>query len=233
MMKRLLVFSTALTALSFYSVLASTFTVINTNDSGAGSLRQAILDANAHLGADMIVFNIPGSGVHTIKPATNLNVGDSVVIDGYTQAGASVNTLANGDNAKLQIELAGPGVLAIFGANNCTVRGLVINQSGGAGILIGSSGNKVIGNFIGTDAEGMTAKPCVEGIAIIGSPSLANNTIGGLTPADRNVISGNSLAGVSLDEGAPSNIVIGNFIGTNAAGTGALPNLQEGVLDGI
>ncbi len=47
---------------------AATFTVLNTNDSGPGSLRQAILDANATPGADTIAFNIPGSGIHTIGP---------------------------------------------------------------------------------------------------------------------------------------------------------------------
>ena len=51
---------------------AATFNVTNTNDSGSGSLRQAILDANAAGGADTIAFNIVGSGVHTIAPATEL-----------------------------------------------------------------------------------------------------------------------------------------------------------------
>ena len=54
------------------SLHAATFTVTNTNDTGAGSLRQAILDANAAGGADTIGFNIFGSGVHTIAPATAL-----------------------------------------------------------------------------------------------------------------------------------------------------------------
>ena len=49
---------------------AATFTVTNTSDSGAGSLRQAILDANANPGLDTIAFDIPGAGVHTITPAT-------------------------------------------------------------------------------------------------------------------------------------------------------------------
>src|SRR5436190_6264800 len=91
----------------------STFTVINTNDSGAGSLRQAILDANTNLGLDTICFNIPGSGVHTISLTSALPpIADPVFIDGYTQpanggAAASQNTLAVGDNAVLLIELNG------------------------------------------------------------------------------------------------------------------------------
>src|SRR6476620_9785866 len=97
-------------AILFLAVMAqaNTFTVINTNDSGAGSLRQAILDANGTAGTDQINFNIPGSGVQTISPLTQLPaITDPVVIDGYTQPGASVNTLANGDNAVLLIELSG------------------------------------------------------------------------------------------------------------------------------
>lgn len=75
---------------------ATTYTVINTNDSGAGSLRQSIEDANANSGPDTIEFGISGAGPHTIAPLTGLpTITDPVVIDGYTQSGASPNTLSN------------------------------------------------------------------------------------------------------------------------------------------
>ena len=68
---------------------ADDFPVINTDDSGPGSFRQAILDANANAGPDTISFNIPGAGVHTIAPASSLPaITETVVIDGYTQPGA-------------------------------------------------------------------------------------------------------------------------------------------------
>src|SRR5262245_27768694 len=74
----------------------ATFTVVNTNDTGAGSLRQAILDANAQAnvgGPDRVEFNIPGSGVHTITPLSALpDITDPGTIDGYTQPGAVMNT---------------------------------------------------------------------------------------------------------------------------------------------
>src|SRR5690349_902405 len=93
-------------------VRAAGFVVTNTNDSGAGSLRQAILDANANPGPDDITFNIPGAGVHAIKPLTPLPViSDTVNIDGYTQPGASPNTVGIGigssNNAVLVVELDG------------------------------------------------------------------------------------------------------------------------------
>jgi hypothetical protein len=70
-------------------MLLTNFAVLNTFDSGAGSLRQAILDANANVGPDTIEFNITGPGVHTIQPVSALpTITDSVVIDGYTQPGA-------------------------------------------------------------------------------------------------------------------------------------------------
>ena len=90
------------------TVSAATFTVTNTGDSGAGSLRQAILDANAAAGADTITFDIPGAGVHTITPATPLPpITEGAIIDGYTQPGASENTDPVATNAVLLIELDG------------------------------------------------------------------------------------------------------------------------------
>src|SRR4051812_38599 len=67
--------------------LLATFTVINTNDSGTGSLRAAILSADGALGPHVINFNIPGSGAHTITLATALPDITSVgtTIDGTTQ----------------------------------------------------------------------------------------------------------------------------------------------------
>ena len=76
-------------------LFAAPIQVTNTNDSGGGSLRDAILTANATLGADTIQFAIPGTGLHTITLATLLpNITDTLTIDGYTQPGSSVNTLA-------------------------------------------------------------------------------------------------------------------------------------------
>src|ERR1041385_5123691 len=84
------------------------FEVTTTQDAGFGSLRQAIADANDNPGADRIVFNIPGDGVQTIRPLTALPViTEPLVVDGYTQPGSSVNTLSNGDNAILLIQLDG------------------------------------------------------------------------------------------------------------------------------
>src|SRR5687768_11247857 len=110
--------------------MLSTFSVINTLDAGAGSLRQAILNANAHPGADLIDFNIPGSGVHTIQPLSALpTITSPVTIDGYSQPGSSGNTSQSGDNAVINVELDGSvsptstsGFVVTSGSS--TIRGL-------------------------------------------------------------------------------------------------------------
>src|SRR6476659_4455390 len=111
---------------------AATFTVTTAADSGVGSLRQAILDANGAAGADTIAFNIVGSGVHTIALATELpDITGAVTIDGYTQSGSSPNTqdTTQGLNTVLTIEIDGSalGVGSIcldVAAADTTIRGL-------------------------------------------------------------------------------------------------------------
>ena len=94
----------------------------------------------------------------------------------------------------------------------------------------GATNNVVLGNFIGTDATGERAVPnSANGVLIDGS---SNNTIGGTAVGARNVISGNTGAGVSIDPGATNNVVPGNFIGTDATGEQAVPNRAAGVLIG-
>jgi hypothetical protein len=228
------------------TALGATFTVTTTADSGAGSLRQAITDSNASAGVtDTIAFSITGAGcggvpvVCTIQPATALpNIVDPVVIDGYTQPGSSPNTLAVGDDAVLLVELDGSQVggfavgLEIL-SNSTVVRGLVINRFSYTGIWIDATGggalggHSIRGNFIGTDPTGTQAAGCGTQGIFLRAP---NTTIGGTAPADRNVISANGAndsfgANIKLEgDFAPvsGSAVKGNYIGTNAAGTGAL-----------
>ena len=165
------------------------FTVTNTEDSGSGSLRQAILNANASGVLQTINFQIPGPGVHTIAPASRLPaLTDPVLIDGYTQPGASPDTLTGGDNAVLNIVLSGTaaGLGAAFGLHitggGSTVRGLVIDGFGsgstGDGILIDTrGGNTITGNAIGTDPTG--TQPFGNGSSGIDVESSGNTDRGG------------------------------------------------------
>ena len=212
------------------------------------TLRAAIQEANDTLGTDTINFNIGGTNsVKTISPASELpEITDSVTINGYTQRGSSANTLAVGNDAVLKVQLNGtdaatdtipnPNGLEIS-ASNSTIKGLVINRfsdpdnpDGNAVLIVeGATNNKVEGNFIGTNASGTQALGNgFAGVFILG----ASNTVGGTSPAARNVISGNKSHGVLISGGLGSgtgNKVEGNFIGTTANGSGALGNGERGV----
>jgi hypothetical protein len=223
----------AASALATSLSLAATFTVTNTDDSGAGSLRQAILDANGNPGPDEIVFAIAGSGVHTISPTSPLpSITDVVQIDGYTQTGATPNTDVADDNAVLLIEVDGTnaGNVAkgfVLDGGGSLIRGLVINRFASTGIEIHSDLNLIQGNFVGTDPAGTTARPNGGGVLVLFGGSGNGNRIGGTTPQARNVISGNTGAGVGV--AFSGNHVEGNFIGVDATGAAALGNSDRGV----
>lgn len=202
------------------------YVVTNTNDSGPGSLRQVMLDANANAGADNIRFQIPGTGPYTINLTSALPVVTSpVVIDGTTQPGFG---LAGTPLIVLNGGGAGGGVAGLSITSGSTlVRGLVIRNFGSNGILItGAGGNVIEGNYIGTDATGTVAQGnSGNGVQVIDSP---NNTIGGQFP--RNVISSNSGEGIRIDGAlATGNTIQGNFVGTSASGSADLGNGASGI----
>ena len=81
---------------------ASTYTVTSTADAGPGTLRRAILDANAHPGTDSVRFNLPGPGVNTIAITSALpTVTETVVINGKSQPGYA-GTPAGPDRQRLR-----------------------------------------------------------------------------------------------------------------------------------
>ena len=139
--------------------------------------------------------------------------------------------------------------MRIDGAGNNTIGGTtaanrnVISGNLDSGIYLtdGASGNRVIGNYLGVDSTGATAMAnAAAGIHL--RDGAANNTIGGTTAAERNVLSGNTLSGVIIGDsagdpdhdnsGVSGNLVEGNYIGLNAAGTAALGNGTNGVFIG-
>jgi len=195
------------------------YSVRNTNDSGPGSFRQAILDANANPGMDQIRFAIP-SGPLTIAPTSALpTITDPVFLDGK-----------NFGNTRVELS----GAAAGFGANglrvtagNSTITSLVVRGfqasffgGGGSGIVLETGG----GNFLGdTDAVGNTGA----GVLVLNSSSntVGPSVLGGL----RNVISGNG-TGIRIEGNSSQNTVIGNRIGTDITGTVDMGNSLDGVI---
>ncbi len=213
------------------SGLAEEFIVINRNDSGEGSLRQAIMNANDHTGPDTIAFNIPeevaGQETWTIQPITGLPWLDDggTFIDGTSQA-----EFIGGDPNGQGPEIVVNGSLLIPGADygfhiassKNQLRALVINQFANYQIDIEGDSNLVAGCFIGSDASGHNRLDNnARGIYIFYS---SYNIIGGTDEADRNVISGNGRTGVTIMTECFYNRVLGNYIGINSSGTDTLGN---------
>jgi hypothetical protein len=213
----------------------NTYTVTSTNDSGAGSLRQALLDANANPGADTIAFAVSGAGcdgngVCTITPQTYLPLITSpVTIDGYTQTGATPNTNTSGAiNAVLKIVVSGvndpnhgddSGLTFRTGSDGSVVKGLVVNDFA-EGIEVWPSNVGVQGCFLGTDAAGMAAvgQPGETGLYGFGPGGASALSVGGSQAADRNLI----VRQVHLQAVAGATIE-GNLIGTDKTGAAAFP----------
>ncbi len=217
--RRILLLPLVLSALEAH---AATFTVTTANDAGAGSLRQAILDANTNAGPDTIDFNIAGGlSILPLSPFPDIN--EPVEIDGSTQPGYSNVPLVevNGQSAG-----AGNDGFRLL-AGDSVVRALVINRFNGDGIEIdGGSSNVVEGCIIGLDLPGVNDRGnSADGVFITAS---ASNIVG--TAAAGNLISGNNSEGVTVSGfQAVGNRIQGNKIGTGVSGTEDLGNNAHGV----
>ncbi|MEI6776765.1 MAG: hypothetical protein WCK70_07670 [Chloroflexales bacterium] len=235
---------------------AQTFTVTLTSDTDDNlvdscpaatcTLRKAIRLANVSTG-NTINFGISGTPPFTINVTQALPV--------LSGSGTTITV-----EPAHTVVLSGVGLpfstfgLSIMSANN-TVRGLVIvgfpgsvDTNGGSGILlsgINATGNLIANNWIGLNADGTSAfGNAFHGIQI--DEKAHDNMIGGTAATDRNVISGNLVANISVKDSDDSssgpgfisgNQIIGNYIGTDSTGT-QIPtginqsSLQAGVLVG-
>jgi hypothetical protein len=223
------------------SAQAAVFTVQNTADAGANSLRDAITQANAAAGADEIHFNIPGAGAnrHVIHLASDLPaVTDEIDIRGYSQPGA-VKALA-GVPALIKIVIDAGQVNngLVLQTDDSLVRGLVIHTASGAapdgdGLRVDGDRNEIEGNYFGLDGtnnNNFLFGNDGDGLQITGD----DNVVGGTAAEDRNVIAANGkIAGTSADGVSITgdrNTVKGNAIGTDPLmTTGQIGNSEAGV----
>ena len=236
---------------------SSPLVVSNTGDSGPGSLRQAILDANAGGVPSTIVFNIPTTDPgfngrwFTIAPLSPLPqlVADGTTIDGSTQTAFTGDTNPVGPEIFLDgRSQVGDGSGLWILSSSDVVEDLTVSGFPGDAITIGScpntdtcqvfqesDGNVVRGDYLGTDPTGTSALVIPNGLYSDGVTVMygaTNTVIGGTTAEARNVISGNGWDGIQLllTTGA---VIEGNYIGTNANGTEAIGNFTDGIRVGI
>ncbi len=219
------------------SLEATTYVVTSTNNPGQGSLYEALQSANAHAGADTITFDI----VNSDPPYSIIYSGiklpyltdNGTFINGYSQEGSKPSTGLFGEPDNASILLLMDGVLTdsqyapltitsdsneICGLILSRVKGFDVN-SGGCGIMIdGGSYNHIWGCWLGLDTLG-TSDWGSNQAGIVLRNKASGNLIGGTTPAERNVISGNNTAQIAiLDNASDDNMIVGNLIGTDKTG---------------
>jgi hypothetical protein len=182
---------------------------------GTCTLRDAITEANGNGSA--VTDEIDFAGATTVVVTTVLpSIATPVLVNGSTTPGCGAtfeNIALDGNGAAFD------GLTLAAGSNGSRICKLNI-RGFDDGIRISSDGNTVDGCRIGTDPNGETADPNNAGIAAGGN----DNTIGGLTDDARNIVSGNTTAGISLQGEAADNSVVGNYVGLDKDGTDAIPN---------
>jgi hypothetical protein len=186
----------------------------------AGSINNVI---GGTLAADRNVVSGNGKGVVVAGSGTTGNVVEGNYVGTNAAGGEAIGNTTD-------------GILVVNGATGNTVGGTVpgagnvSSGNGQAGVdVTAASSNVIEGNYFGTNAAGNAAIGNLKGVGLGGGAP--NNIVGGTTPAARNVISGNRNRGVVIGAaGSNANLLEGNYIGLNAAGSGALSNGLGGVL---
>ena len=203
-------------------VSVQTFVVTNAGNSGAGSLRQAILNSNANTNPNLITFVItPLDGsVKTIALTSPLPaITNPLAIDGLTQNSATCDT----PKVELNGTSAGAGGDGFtVTADNILLQGLVINRFPGDGIVLDSNNTNTIRcNKIGTNAAG--SADLGNGVSGILLDTSSVNLI------EKNTFSGNGASGIR-GSFAQFNTIQSNIIGLSSDDATVIPNGQGGIL---
>ncbi|MCB0037351.1 MAG: hypothetical protein KDE51_25140, partial [Anaerolineales bacterium] len=213
------------------------------------TFRAAIDEANAQIGPNEIHFNVrnnngscPSSAIiiegesqyftdlADDKRGSYVITDDKLIIDGYTQCQAKANTEQVAGNAVIRIQITPQGSNGyglVLNANRNLIRGLSIYGWTRSVEFRDASHNTFSGNFVGMKANGDDGNGST-GIRI--NYGSAHNTIGGPTPAERNILSGNGFEALDIQgAGVEQNHIINNYIGVKQNGTSKLSNNGDAV----
>ena len=211
------------------NVIQGNFIGVNAAGTAALANGDAGVDIEAGASGNVVGGTVPGAGNVISGNAVNGVELNGAGTTGNVVAGNTIGLNAVGDTA---VANGLSGVMLIDASGN------TIGVAGAGNVLSGniqdgitgfrSNGNLIEGNYIGTDATGSIGRGNVEdGIYFEDS---SNNTIGGTTPAARNVVSANGWSGITLWGAGSGNVVQGNYVGTDATGIAPLGNGEQGVL---
>jgi parallel beta-helix repeat protein len=227
---------------------AATLTVTNSNNSGAGSLRQALSDANASSNLNTIEFAIGSTcGPHIINLGSTLpDITGPVHIDGYSQPGAQTNSSEIGNNSNVCIVLngfSGTGSLAAMVVPQGVAEGTSVRVDGiafsgfdlAAITFSGGSDHAVSGSRFGGSLGATALDPSGYGVQV--GRDMTGVHIGGPLLSDRNVFADATVAAISIagtGSVQPSEVLVeNNYIGTTPGGGGAEPNVRGIVVRGF
>ncbi len=173
---------------------------------------------------------ISGSGptaFHDVGTGVLVRAAGGMVIEGNLIGTNVTGNVALSNDIGVQVGQDNFGTaLTIVGGDAPGARN-VISGNSQDGILVDDAINTVItGNYIGVGADGSTAIPNEVGVSTVKSSGV---TIGGSTPGERNVITGNEAQGIRI-ETTDIAVVSGNYIGLDSSGATAVPNVAVGIL---
>ena len=205
------------------------YVVSNTNDSGAGSLREAITSVNSSSSTQYSGITFSVAGVITL--ASDLPaITKKVLIDGGTAPGYVAGNTTTAPLVAVNFNGVASGFNFNSGSAGSGISGLAIYGSNSNGVTLNDSSITLLKNYIGLNLSGAAGGNTKNGI-YIASTSI-NNVIGSnpksISGLYSNVISGNTLNGIEI-YGSAGNKIQGNAIGTNPAGTAAIANKNNGI----
>ena len=205
------------------------YTVSNTNDSGAGSLRDAITAANSSSSTQYSGITFSVAGVITL--ASDLPaITQKVLIDGTTAPGYVAGNTTTAPLVAVNFNNAGSGFNFNSGSAGSGITALSIYGSNSNGITLNASNIVLLKNYIGLNLSGAAGGNAKDGVYI--SSTSTNNIIGtnpkSISGLYSNVISGNTQNGIQI-YGSAGNKVQANAIGTNPAGTAKITNGFNGI----
>ncbi len=200
--------------------------VTSLSSSGAGSLRAAMMSANAGSPGSSTVIHFAVHG--TITLVTQLPaISRTVTIDAR-----SAPTYVNGGPPVVEINCnSRAGLQFAAGSDGSRLLGVAVDNASGNGVTLNASSITLNRDYIGLDLTGAAFGNHGDGVYI--SATSSGNLIGlnksGATGVVANVISGNAGSGIVLS-GSSGNTVVSNRIGTNAAGRSAIANGGDGLV---